>query len=298
MIEGVVLVLIGAVLLLRNFGFLPPDIWAHVWRLWPLLVVAWGFEILFGRRGAKLATVLLLLVVLTAGYLFLAPARQGDWGKGAGVEHSELVQGLTEARVELDITAGVLNLAALPDGSPSFYRLLTYGSAPRIDFAGRGPGAAGPGQLFIGPSQSRRRVTLGTSRIDRWELELSRGLPLSLDIFSAASRGEIDLRHLDVYELDLILNASHSSLSLPARDGISSVRITANASNVEIVIPHATAARITVAPQASSVRVDGAWSQVGGVYTSPNFDSATQRLELRIDANASRVHVRVAGVMP
>ncbi len=296
---GIVLVFAGVVLLLRNFGFLPADIWGHVWRLWPLLVVAWGFDIVFGRRGAKLATVLLMVIILAAaGYFFWAPVRHSEWGQGARVEHSELLQGLTEARVEIDLSAGVLNLGPLPDGSPSFYRMVNYGLEPRIFFAGREPGHAGLGQLVISSTHGRRRVTLGTSLIDRWELELSRGLPLSLDITSAAGRGEIDLRHLDVYELDLMLNASHSSLYLPARDGISRVRVTANAANAEIVIPHDVAARIFVSSQASSVRVDGAWSRTGQVYTSPNFDTAPQKIEIRLDANASRVHVRAAGVTP
>ncbi|MBS3937124.1 MAG: hypothetical protein KGZ50_00940 [Peptococcaceae bacterium] len=297
---GIVLVFAGIVLLLRNFGFLPADIWGHLWRLWPLLVVALGLEILLGRRGGKLATVLLMVMMLAAvGYFFWAPAaRPSEWGKGARVEHSELLRGLTEARVEIDLSAGVLNLGSLPDDSPSFYRMVTYGHAPSIAFTGGEPGPAGPGQLVIGATRGRRRVTLGTSLLDRWELELSRGLPLSLDITSAAGRGEIDLRHLDVYELNLVLNASHSSLSLPARNGISIVRVTANASNAEIVIPHDVAARIVVSPQASSVRVDGAWSRQGQVYTSFNFDTSPQKLEIRIDANASRVHIRLAGATP
>lgn len=209
-----------------------------------------------------------------------------------------MLRGLTEARVEIDLSAGVLNLGSLADDSPSFYRMVTYGQAPRIAFTGGGPGPAGPGQLAISATRGRRRVTLGTSLIDRWELELSRGLPLSLDITSAAGRGEIDLRHLDVYTLDLMLNASHSSLYLPARAGISSVRVTANASIAEIVVPHNVAARIVVSPQASSVRVDGAWNRTGQVYTSFNFDTSPQRLEIRIDANASRVYVRLTKATP
>lgn len=48
---GLVLIFIGLALLLRNLGILPPNILSSIWRLWPLLVIAWGIQIMTGRDG-------------------------------------------------------------------------------------------------------------------------------------------------------------------------------------------------------------------------------------------------------
>jgi hypothetical protein len=45
---GLVLILIGLVLLLSNFGSLPPVVWEQISRLWPLLIIFIGLDILIG----------------------------------------------------------------------------------------------------------------------------------------------------------------------------------------------------------------------------------------------------------
>jgi len=47
-IWGIVLVILGLIFLLENFGF---DIFEHVWKLWPLVLIIWGWSKL--RSGLK-----------------------------------------------------------------------------------------------------------------------------------------------------------------------------------------------------------------------------------------------------
>jgi uncharacterized membrane protein HdeD (DUF308 family) len=36
---GIVLIIVGAIFFLENFGF---DVWDAVWKLWPLILIVWG----------------------------------------------------------------------------------------------------------------------------------------------------------------------------------------------------------------------------------------------------------------
>jgi len=46
---GLFFILIGLLVLLSNFNALPPVVWNQVARLWPVLIVLIGFDILLGR---------------------------------------------------------------------------------------------------------------------------------------------------------------------------------------------------------------------------------------------------------
>jgi hypothetical protein len=46
---SIILVGLGAIFLLRNFDLLPPDIWENIWNFWPLILIIWGIQLLFGK---------------------------------------------------------------------------------------------------------------------------------------------------------------------------------------------------------------------------------------------------------
>jgi hypothetical protein len=76
-----VLIALGILLLLTNLGVIPVDIWRLAWRLWPLLLIALGLELLVTGRASWGMFVLALLVVLAVGLLsenaLIAPRAQG-----------------------------------------------------------------------------------------------------------------------------------------------------------------------------------------------------------------------------
>ncbi len=47
-VNAVLLILIGSILLLNNFDYLPWDIWKTLIQFWPVLIIFWGLQILAG----------------------------------------------------------------------------------------------------------------------------------------------------------------------------------------------------------------------------------------------------------
>ena len=60
------LIVLGALLLLDNLNVVSID-WASIWKLWPLLLVGIGLEIILGRRVSFGAILLLVIVVIIGG---------------------------------------------------------------------------------------------------------------------------------------------------------------------------------------------------------------------------------------
>ncbi len=64
------LILLGVLFLLNNFGIVGWNVWGRLWRLWPLVLVGLGLELLLGRRNPLFSGAILALMVV-AGILFL-----------------------------------------------------------------------------------------------------------------------------------------------------------------------------------------------------------------------------------
>ncbi len=81
------LITVGIVFLLNNLGVLDWSIWQSLVRLWPILLIAAGLDLLIGRRsvlGFVIAVGASLALVL--GGLWWLAARAG--GPGAGVHRA------------------------------------------------------------------------------------------------------------------------------------------------------------------------------------------------------------------
>lgn len=63
------LIIAGIVLILNNFGLLDWYIWRGLARLWPVLIIALGLDMIIGRGSLRLVFVLLILLILAAIYI-------------------------------------------------------------------------------------------------------------------------------------------------------------------------------------------------------------------------------------
>src|SRR6266540_4258283 len=71
------LIFIGGVFLLQNAGILPPSVWGNLWRLWPLVLVLVGLELLIGRRLPGLFAIfglgIVVVALIVAAYAYAVP---------------------------------------------------------------------------------------------------------------------------------------------------------------------------------------------------------------------------------
>jgi len=288
-----ILIGLGIVILLNNMGVLAWSVWDVIFRLWPVLLIAAGLEIILNRFsvwGSLLA--LVLTVAILAGTLWLMGP---DIRTGQIVATEEVRQALGEAsRAEVVIEPGVgsLHIEALLESANLVEGMVGAGRGQRVKrhFAVAGKtatftlqteGATG-GPFFWRGDQSG------------WELGLAPEVPLELKVDLGAGRADIDLTGLTVDDLEVSMGIGQTIVTLP-EEGRFHAKIEGAIGETVVAIPAGMAARIRVDTGLAVSDLPNSYQQRGDVYTSPGYASADDRVDLEVDQAIGKVTIRQAG---
>lgn len=193
-------------------------------RVWPALLVVFGFDVLLGRRrvwlgrrSVGLGVIGLGLVgILLAVLVWIAYARQADTLRADNVQtFSQPLPGeVDRLRIELDVQRTGVTLQAAAGGARTLEAVFTGSdeSEVALDWAAAG----GVGTLTVRETQPESIPRLADYGRGRLEVTLPRGLTVQYVGLSAA-RGDVhaDLRPLDVEKVELASDAGDFVLYLP-----------------------------------------------------------------------------------
>ncbi len=249
--------LFGVVLLLDNLGIVTFNVWGIII---PILIIALGIWILWGtlaRRSMK-------------------------------TEHVDVqLEGAIQARIKFQHGAG---------------RLFVDGAA--------GTGKVIEGDCIDGVSLKIRRtgdlldITLsvqdqffpffwGQDSMLDWILHLAQDLPLELVFEMGAAETRIDLSSLRVSKIHLTSGASSTNVTLPANAGQTTADFNIGAASLDVRVPTGVAARIHTSTGLASAAIDkNRFPRSGSVYQSVDFEGATNRADIRVDAGIGSINIR------
>ena len=125
-----------------------------------------------------------------------------------------------------------------------------------------------------------------------WDLRLNPDMPLELQIESGASEARLNLKDLQVRELNIETGASSTDVTLPANAGMTHVNVESGASSVNIKVPDGVAARIETEAIAVGIDIDNQrFPKSNGVYTSPGYAEAQNKVDIRVSMGAGSIKV-------
>lgn len=294
-IGPLLLITIGTLFLLTNLGLLAWGFWGAIWQFWPVILILIGIELLFGRSRPRFGAILVVVVLVAA--IGASAAMSGGFAQPfvdapADVERIvEEVGDLRSAQVELDMGAGEITLGSLQGDSSNLVEadIATGATTGRVDK--RFNTSNGEGNLRL-KSEGRPSFLWGRREGNLWDVKLTQALPLTLRVKTGASRSTLDLTDLKVADLRLDVGAGTVALRMPGT-GMTKAAVKAGAASVNIEIPPTMAARIHSQGGLSSFNIDEErFPRRGTYYESNNWNSATDRIELEIDAGVASVTVR------
>ena len=294
-----VLILLGVFGLLWNFNVLPDGFWGEFWTLWPLLLVAVGVNLVLSRQRAWFGSVAALAVVtgsLVAAWV-LAVANPAS-SSSLTIVNNETISvksdGAESARLNLTLAAGDL---ALTGGAPA--GLLLSGGSQRS-------GAEVTDQrVSVRTADGRRTVDVRlntewnfdfpprrTKSSGRWILRHAEGIPTDIRVETGASDLDLDLRELNVQSLNVDGGAADIDVVLPANAGRTTADFSIGAADLDITVPAGVAARIDFEGGISSLNIDESrFPKQGDHYVSPDFQSAANRVTIKIEAGVSDITI-------
>jgi hypothetical protein len=161
-----------------------------------------------------------------------------------------------------------------------------------VRFENANPSEPGRPRLRIVQRDEDRGMEPGHFDPGRLNVRLTPNVPLDLKVSSGVTDATLNLQDLRVPSLTVETGASQTRLTLPAH-GETMARIEGGAAGIDVTIPQNVAARIVVGDGPNAVTVDQTrFPRQGNEYRSAGFDTATDRVTLRIDVGASRLVVQ------
>jgi hypothetical protein len=123
-----------------------------------------------------------------------------------------------------------------------------------------------------------------------WQINLRREVPFFLILTAGNTATDLDLREVLVRNLALTVGNNDANIVFPAA-GQTQATITSGNSDLELTIPNGVEARIAISAGNSDISVDRRFVEQGDIYESPGFDSATNKLDLKIQTGNSNIDI-------
>ena len=299
MVWPLILIFLGAVFFLQNAGYLPPNFWLNLWRLWPIVLVLVGIELLFANRIPWLLLAGVAAAVLVIGAAVTNPTVTAPIAAQTSPPYTATTElgGATQAAVTVRFGAGQLNVNAIDQPTPNQLAVMNYQGPPPLTPVPHYSVAGDLGQLeyqSTGSSGPNWPWFDGRGGGAQCDMLLAPNIPItSLIVQSGAAQDQLDLSKLHVSSIDMSMGAATAWIRFPEAAGRTSAHISGGASNITVEIPSGVAAQIQHRGGLSAVTVDQSrFPQVSdGLYRSPDWDSAPNKIDLSIDTGVTSIQV-------
>jgi hypothetical protein len=289
------LIALGLIFLLQNFGFISGVSWRAIASLWPLLLVLIGLDIAFARRW-PVPTLVAEVLVIAAGLALAASSPN-----------------LAPGYAFPEVGSGESDVSAPRNNATQLALTLNGGTIHSYHVSG------GSEQLVEAHSASNdlRLRTSGTTRVDvridqvsggfmrptgDVQIQVGSDIPTSLTVNVGGGEFDFDLSDIRVTDARVNIGASSMRFVLPKPSGDVAIRMNGGASSISIVVPDGVEVRIATTGGLLSLRSDNTRLGSGGdargcvacgssVETS-GYGAAHDRVTVTISAGASSIVVR------
>jgi hypothetical protein len=293
-----VLIFVGGVFLLENTGYLPANAWQNLWRLWPLILVLAGIELLLAHRVPWPVLTAIAAVVLGVGVAVSTAGTSAPPTGATTVSTPIRVDGATQAAVTVRVGAGQLTIGPLVQPAADELAAMSYDGPSDLVPQPRYTVTGGTGQLEYqltgrgGPGFIP--FVDGRSDTSRMDLNLNPNVPITLlTVQTGATDAHLDLSSLHLSGVELSVGAASTWMRLPEAAGTTTVHISGGASTLLIEVPQGVAAQIRHRGGLSTMNVDQSrFPSVGdGMYRSADYDSAQNKVDLNLETGVTTIQV-------
>lgn len=301
--RGLLLIVLGVIFFLNNFGYLPWGFWLNAADLWPLLLILGGIGLFFSRK-IPMSTVLVIFLIFLVGYSMIfgtnhfEPFRSNYyWNdrKDAGgasatvVLDTPLAAGVKKADVELRLGGASVQIQGLNDDKNLALGDYDWGGGMVTRSPEFNTKQTGENAILTLDAEKRN----GSGRSDL-SLKLTDQVDYAFDIKAGAINGNLDLSMLKVNKFNLDMGASKLNLQFGDTGVSTEASINGAASDIELVIPEQVGVRI----RSSSVVSKSDFSNAGLVragdkgWVSPNYEQAKSKVDLKISMAVGSIDLK------
>jgi hypothetical protein len=278
---AIVLVALGVIIFLINTGFVSWFTTLRILQLWPVILMAVGVDI-WSKGRYRLMVILAALVVGAGLYV-----TNGQF-RSTAVSNEHIQQSLENAsRANVTIATGVseLRIKGLKDSSHLITGNIDLAPGERANQRFNKSATTAMYELRSEWPQSRSL----NIRNHLWDLALTTQIPVSLHIEGGVGRTLLELQDIKLTELKVNTGVGETQITLAS--GNYSAEVNTGVGATTIRLPVHTAARIEVEKGLGAVNVRGDFSINDGVYTSANYATSAEHIDLKVQGGVGAITV-------
>lgn len=306
LLNGLVLVVVGAVLLMNTSGYLPWSVWNSAMSFWPVLVIGLGLQLVFSRRNVPWFAVA-VIVMLILGAMFPNQGWRGPFRRSNGIKWELHLPGKPmEHKEEYSVPLG-----------PKVSRLKMELGAPSLELEARGDSGLNnlaPPLLMTAslswdmnePSKSwedvddEARVTIKAPDRDgadrgrqEWDLRLNSSITTSIKMTGGVANVTFDCDSVDLGDLVIAAGTVDLDLKLGLSGKDTKVTVSGGAASIDVTVPRAAGLRVSISSPftiAHDLDAEG-MTRSGNVWVTPDYENASTKIDLVVSCGAGKVKV-------
>jgi hypothetical protein len=267
--------------------------WQVFLTIWPILLISIGFDIIISRHRNVWTSLigLVLIVLLMVGALGLAGVGSPASAQIAGEKIEFSLQGAKSANVQILPSAGTLKLNTLLNSNSLLEGTVPESTANQKiiqEYSNDGNIAnlslRSSGVLIYSPSSNKPQSV--------WSLDLTPDIPVALKVGIGAGDSQLDLSAAQLSRFEYDLAAGSSNIILP-QTGDFEADVDGAIGQIVIQIPDGMAVKLLLETGLTTLSISDSLERVDDkVYQSPGFDTAPNRIVLRIGLALGQVTVQ------
>lgn len=289
LVWNIVVLGLGALLLLGNLGYLAVRALPLLTRIWPILLVAIGIDIAFGRNRTGWMGVLRAgLGVLLVGVIFwLALAFPLAVGTRV-VDFEQTIDEAESASIEFNVIGGRVELA----GGAAEDQLLA-GQAVLPRYSSLAPvytkPVNGKSSLRLGV-ENGNNLLAGDQSAYEYDFKLSSSLPIDLIAELVVGEFTLDLSDTQVQRVETELALGAQTLTIPCNDGLV-VEMEQALGSVTLNVPEGCDVTIRLDNALVNTSIPAGWQRTDDLVTNPAAPTGAGKVEIRIGVAVGAVGI-------
>lgn len=288
-VGGLILIVIGVFWLLTSFGVITWSLFDVMIRLWPLVLIVIGINIIFRSKSyIRYITwgVFLVAIVLFGFY--------GEYGYKNNVyfdTNSNFVQEssseTTSGKLRLQLGGGNIRIDSIDDK-------LIKAKVPDLKVRKNVKFNSDNTKVDIDIEQKTDIINLNRKKTFDYRFDINNNVLWDIDIDTGAINGTFDFSSLKLSKLDIDMGVSNLNLIFGDNQDNTKVDIDGGISNLEITIPENVGVRVDFDGGIKNTNINGlGWMKIGDYYVSPNYDEAEKKLELDVDTGIGKFDIKI-----
>ncbi len=289
---GLLLLGVGIVILLQNLGVIS-FYWRPVFRLWPLIIIIIGVNLLLPRKGTG-NLVAVLFTAAAVAFLIFTGVEGRKFSPFSTSEHltERTFRQFTDPEISaarLNVSGGAVTYKIIPSEAEDLFLAETESTFGSHHFSYKTDDSLGIVDFKM--DTGSKGVKLGGDDYNKVEMQLQPELPWQINFSMGAGTADFDLRSNRISRLVINGGAAAIKAKLGSPEQKSRIVVSGGATNVKLEIPTSAQCRISVSTALSSRNFAGFTKISDGSFVTPGFDSSLPHYEIRFSGGMSSFSV-------